>query len=242
VTPDSHAVRKALPARGSDRRAGMLLLSARPHAALAHVRGSAPGANGIGICPSGMLAPKPEIISFLRGLHGEVQGLEPVLTGSVPKDSTKADHAEVTVWNARMQDALSDRHAGSTPVSAKDGRVTFQLPVSAKSAHVMLRADRCRLRRALQRRVRGPMWCMSIVWNHDVLRGARSNVRERTSLAGSVRPGTSMERLLPAAVRLVEEVDAPVQGVHNVAAEQIAAACDARPSRTPACRTRFRNG
>ena len=141
-TPDSHGVRRAT-GRPNAIIAGLEcyyfqtpnVLRWRTYEALRK------GANGIGICPSGMLAPKPETISFLRGLHGEIQGLEPLLTGKAPTDMTKTDNAAVTVW---------ERQAGKTRYvvamvgdrlpSEASRQVTFTLPVQAEKGTVMFEA------------------------------------------------------------------------------------------------------
>lgn len=136
-TPDCHAVRRAA-GRPVAVVAGLecyyfqpeRLLRWRTYEALRQ------GANGIGICPSQMLRCKPEIVSYLRGLYGEVQGLQAMLTGRAPAQETKADRAGLTVW---------ERQDGKTRyVVAQVGErrpdepvVTFTLPAAGKRIDVL---------------------------------------------------------------------------------------------------------
>ena len=141
-TPDSYSVRRAT-GRPNAVIAGLECYYFQPPSMLRWrgLRALRQGANGIGICPSGMLAAKPEIISFLRGLHGEIEGLEPLFTGKTPTDMTKTESPAVTVW---------ERQAGKTryvvamvgerlPIEA-NRQVAFTLPVQAEKGDVMFEA------------------------------------------------------------------------------------------------------
>ncbi len=96
------------------------------------------GATGMGICPSNMLHPTPETVSFLRGLSGELAGLQPLLTGRVPREPIKCDSPDVTLWekqNGSMRYLVAMR--GDGQADEKLRAVTFTLPRPAKRIEVL---------------------------------------------------------------------------------------------------------
>ncbi|MCE7874461.1 hypothetical protein DYH09_29390 [bacterium CPR1] len=81
------------------------------------------GCAGVGLCPSGMLQARPDMVSFLRGLNGEFRGLGPILAGGEPVE---------VAWPPGFV-GLARRHQGTlTLVAARDGTgqgpVTLELP------------------------------------------------------------------------------------------------------------------
>lgn len=138
-TPDSQAVRRAC-GRPVAVVAGLECYSYQPVELLRWRAYEAlrQGANGVGICPSGMLAPKPEVIGFLRGLYGEVEGLKGMIAGKERTGKTTASSAGVTVWErtdgaARYVVAMT----GEKPLPMAEREVTFTLPAGEKRVEVL---------------------------------------------------------------------------------------------------------
>ena len=98
------------------------------------------GANGIGICPSGMLVARPETVTFLRGLYGEAEGLRPLMAGSEPAAAVQCDAPHVTLWErtcdggARYVVAIRDGEPSAGPVEAAFFAPT---PISVATAAVL---------------------------------------------------------------------------------------------------------
>ncbi len=143
-TPDSHAVRRAA-GRPIAVIAGLECYYFQPVGVLRWRTYEAlrQGTNGIGICPSGMLQPRPETISFLRGLYAEVAALQGMLAGTVPSATTKASSAGINLWEkqdgkARYLVAMR----GDSPLAEKDRQVTFTLPVNAAKVEVLFEGRR----------------------------------------------------------------------------------------------------
>jgi hypothetical protein len=85
-----------------------------------------------------MLQPRPEIVGYLRGLYGEVEGLRGMLAGKAPTRATRAGSAAVMVWErqdgkARYVMAM----LGERKPSGEERRVSFTLPTAAKKAEVL---------------------------------------------------------------------------------------------------------
>ncbi len=81
------------------------------------------GCAGVGLCPSGMLQARPDMVSFLRGLNGEFRGLGPILAGGEPVE---------VAWPPGFV-GLARRHQGTLYlVAARDGTgqgpLTLELP------------------------------------------------------------------------------------------------------------------
>jgi hypothetical protein len=127
-TPDSHGFRRAAR-RPVSIIAGLECYYFQPTALLRWRAYEAlrQGANGIGICPSGMLAPKPETVSFLRGLYGEVAGLAPMLAGTAPKTAVRCDAEGIAVWE---RENGGDRYV----VAMRGGEATGPAPITASFA------------------------------------------------------------------------------------------------------------
>jgi hypothetical protein len=94
------------------------------------------GANGIGICPSGMLRLSAEKVSFLRGLAGEINGLEGAIVGPEPSEKTTCEQPAITVWEkqdgkTRYVIAMRGAEPGTGPVEAQ-----LTLPKPAASVGV----------------------------------------------------------------------------------------------------------
>ncbi len=97
------------------------------------------GCAGVGLCPSGMLQARPDMVSFLRGLNGEFRGLGPILAGGEPSD-------EPLTWPPGFV-GLSRLHQGALYlVVARDGaregplRLSLQVAPHWQSARVRFEA------------------------------------------------------------------------------------------------------
>ncbi len=92
------------------------------------------GANGIGICPSGMLVARPELVSLLRGLHAEVEAIKPFLCGATPV-RVASSNPSVSVWARRAGNAIlliaARTAAGASPAG------TITLPAANGTAEVL---------------------------------------------------------------------------------------------------------
>jgi hypothetical protein len=96
------------------------------------------GANGVGICPSGMLHSRPETVSFLRGLHAEVAALQGMLTGMIPPTASKSSNVGITHWE--RQDGKTRylvAMLGDKQLAEKDRQVAFTLPLKATKVDVL---------------------------------------------------------------------------------------------------------
>lgn len=101
------------------------------------------GANGIGICPSGMLAAKPELVSLLRGLHAEVEALRPFIAGGAPVPASSSNPA-VSVWAKRSGNeilVIAARIAAGGPSSG-----TITVPAAEGAADVLFEGRRLPVR------------------------------------------------------------------------------------------------
>ncbi len=95
------------------------------------------GASDVGICPSNMLTPSPENISFLRCLYAEELGLEPMLAASAPAKAALCDDPNVTVWE-REQGSVRYVIVQGNRKAAKIGeRFTVRLPSSPNVVDVL---------------------------------------------------------------------------------------------------------
>lgn len=99
------------------------------------------GCAGVGLCPSGMLQARPDMVSFLRGLDGEFRGLGPVLAGGTgpslvapPGFDCLAREGQGHLYLLVARDG-----AGSGPA-----RGNFRLPAGS-SATVLFEARRVKL-------------------------------------------------------------------------------------------------
>jgi hypothetical protein len=138
-TPDCHGVRKAA-GRPVSMVAGLECYYFQPINVLRWrvYEALRQGANGIGICPSGMLGPRPEIISFLRGLHGEVEGLRPMLASKPPAEAARVSNPDVTLWErqdgkTRYLVALVGDRKGAD----RELQVSFTLPMKTGRVEVL---------------------------------------------------------------------------------------------------------
>jgi hypothetical protein len=147
-SPDSHAVRRAA-GRPLAVVAGlecyyfqsMATLRWRAYEALRL------GANGIGICPSGMLQARPETVSFLRGLYAETAAQQGMLAGTVPPATAKASSTGITLWEkqdgkARYLIAM----LSESPLAEKERQVSFTVPVKSLTAEVLFEGRRLPVR------------------------------------------------------------------------------------------------
>lgn len=135
-TPDCHAVREVFD-RPVAVVAGLETYYSQPPALIRWRMYEALrlGASDVGICPSAMLYPRPETISFLRGLYGEMCGLEPTLAAAAPEDASTCDDPAVTIWERengpiRYIVAMRGKESGA-------GRVRFTLPGPAARVEVL---------------------------------------------------------------------------------------------------------
>lgn len=136
-TPDSHAVRQAI-GRPVAIVAGLETYYSQPPALIRWRAYEAlrQGASDVGICPSAMLYPKPETVSFLRGLYGEMAGLEPMLAAPPPPQPAACDSPAVTLWERQdgaTRYLVAMRGGEDKPV----GPVTFTLPAPVTKVEVM---------------------------------------------------------------------------------------------------------
>ena len=61
------------------------------------------GAAGIGLCPSGMLESRPDMVNYLRGLNGEFRALAPAIMADEPQAKCSVDSARIDLME-RVQD------------------------------------------------------------------------------------------------------------------------------------------
>ncbi|MGC8669452.1 MAG: hypothetical protein ACP5VE_15200 [Chthonomonadales bacterium] len=92
------------------------------------------GVNGIGICPSGMLAAKPELVSLLRGLHAEVEAIRPFLAGALPLHASSGNPA-VSVWAKRTGNEILVVAARTSSAGPLAGTIT--VPSAEGTADVL---------------------------------------------------------------------------------------------------------
>lgn len=137
--PDSHAVRKAV-GRPVAVIAGLECYYYQPIDVVRWRTYEAlrQGANGIGICPSGMLQYRPETISFLRGLYAEVQALQGMLAGKAPSMAAESSTTAITFWEKqdgkiRYLVAMT----GSKAPAPNNREATFTLPIKTAKVDVL---------------------------------------------------------------------------------------------------------
>ena len=140
--PDGRAVREAVrqgAGRGACVVAGLECYHFEPLAELRWRMYEAlrRGSNDVGICPSGMLAPRPEAITFLRGLYGEELALGPMLAAADPAAPSRCDDPALDLWerqDGRTRWLVVLRH-GDPKGAAK--AATFTLPGAAAKVEVL---------------------------------------------------------------------------------------------------------